>query len=335
MDDNERKLYPISFLPDDIVTHWGSVSYKIADLGSVDSMIGGGWFAGNTLSELMGTYLERVVGDETFEYYGLQFPIMIKEIKTSTWQPLQVNIPDAEAEERYDSLGKTALWYILDTGEDPKAYLGLSKDLTAGEFYQRCQDGSIKEVLNEITPVKGESILIEPGTVFAAGPGLTILEVSESSELAFNIHNWGVDLPDGEELLLEEAFDLINMGKHRRAHAADATLADRDEFVVKKLDLKDPLHIFSVQPGCFAVYHCLSGEAAIQPSPGAEGFDQVIFKAGQTVLLPSEVHDILLLPLMEGTSLLEVSVKERRDADSYTGAPSEDQAPDPHIRNWN
>ena len=91
MEDNNRKLYPLRFVDEGADVPWGHVSYQIADLGFKDSMIDNGWFGGNTLSELMGTYLERVVGDDVFEFYGLQFPVMVKVMDVTAWQPLQMN----------------------------------------------------------------------------------------------------------------------------------------------------------------------------------------------------------------------------------------------------
>ncbi len=330
MEEKERRLYPMKFLDNSSQTPWGHVSYKIADLGFVNSMVAEGWFGGNTLEELMGTYMERVVGDDAFEYYGLQFPILIKEIQTSGWQPLQVNVPDGEAEQRYDSLGKAAMWHVLEAEPEAKLYLGLKRDVEPEDFYRRCLEGRIEEILNEFRPVKGDSFIIDPGTVFAAGPGLTILEISESSELTFNIHDLGSNLTEDDPILLEEAFDLITFLKYSPS-------AEREEFKVTRMNLKDPLHIFSDQPGPFSTYSCVSGEAIIQPGPGAESFTQVNFKAGQTVLVPSEVNDILLLPAREGTVLLETTVERRTDPDSYIGDSQPDSAdsPDPHLRIWN
>ncbi len=241
-----------------------------------------------------------------------------------------MNVPDGEAEQRYDSLGKAAMWHVLEAEPDAKLYLGLKRDVEPEDFYRRCMEGRIEEILNEFHPVRGDSFTIEPGTVFAAGPGLTILEISESSELTFNIHDLGSNLSGDDPLFLEEAFDLITFLKYSPA-------AEREEFKVTRMDLKDPLHIFSDQPGPFSTYSCVSGEAIIQPGPGAESFTQVNFKAGQTVLVPSEVNDILLLPAREGTVLLETTVERRTDPDSYIGDSQPDSAdsPDPHLRIWN
>ena len=328
MEGKDKKLYPVIFLEDVAEMPWGQVCYQIADLGFKDSMIADGWFGGNTLSELMGTYMERVVGDDAFEYYGLQFPLMVKVMKTTGWQPLQVNIGDTEAEERYDSFGKTSFWYIAQADEDARMFLGLKRDVSAEEFYVRSQDGSVREVLNEIKPVAGDSFLIEPGTVFAAGPGLTIIEIGECSEMGFALQ---------DPLLLEEAFDLIDFHRYVPGGTGES-LAKCEVFTVRKMDLRDPLHIFSEQPGSFAIYHCLSGEAAIQPYGDDKDFPAKTFKTGQSILVPSEVNDYLILPTKEGTILLEAVAERRVPRDSYTGDSGEyedSDAPDPHVRNWN
>ena len=338
MEETNKRLYPIEFLDNDIEMPWGRVCYHIADLGSVDSMVAAGWFGGNTLSELMGTYLERVVGDDSFEFYGLQFPVLVKEIKTTGWQPLQVNVGDEEAEVRYDSLGKKAFWYVKDASEGASLYLGLKREVDASGFYDRCLDGSIRDILNEVHPEKGSCFLIEPGTVFSAGPGLTILEIAECSELTFNLHGWG--LPENGEPELEEAFDLIDFRKHsspevQGVNSVGKVLAKCDEFTVTKFELKDALHIFSDQPGAFAVYHCLSGEALVKvPSESGEPGDWKI-RSGHTMLIPSEVNDYMIFPSKEGTVLLEATVERRTLPDSYTDGKPEEDAPDPHVRNWN
>ena len=308
MEEIDKKLYPLRFLDEGEGMPWGHVSYQIADLGFKDSMIADGWFGGNTLSELMGTYMERVVGDEAFEYYGLQFPLMVKVMDVTGWQPLQVNVPDKIAEERYDSFGKTAFWYIREASDDAVMYLGLNRDVPAGEFYGRCQDGTVTEVLNEVRPKKGDCFILSPGTVFAAGPGLTIIEIAECSELALNLHGWGRSLPGPEEILLEEAFDFIDFSRYSPEGATPQppVLADCPEFKVTKMELRDPVRMSSEQPGSFAIYHCLSGEALVD--------NRVRLKTGHSILLPSELNDYTLFPASNGTVLLEALVGRRETA---------------------
>ncbi len=345
MEDNKRKLYPLRFVDEGADVPWGHVCYQIADLGFKDSMIDNGWFGGNTLSELMGTYLERVVGDDVFEFYGLQFPVMVKVLDVNGWQPLQMSAPDDVAAERYDSFGKTALWYVQEAAPGAELLLGFNRDVNPSEFYARCQDGTAKEVLNVIRPHKGEAFLITPGTVFAAGPGLRIVEIAESSELVFSLHNWGVEMPDSEGLLLEEAFDMIDFNKYVPEPVTEDKLAVRPEFVVTKLDLKDGLHIFSEQPGSFAIYYCASGEATVQiPVENDKGQKTITpypLKKGHSILVPSELNDFFLIPTASGTIILEALVEKRLVRDSYTNQEVEPgffagaETQDPHIREWN
>lgn len=345
MENDNRKLYPLRFVDEGADLPWGHVSYQIADLGFKDSMVDNGWFGGNTLSELMGTYLERVVGDDVFEFYGLQFPIMVKVMDVNGWQPLQMTADDDVAAERYDSFGKTALWYILDAAPESELLLGFKRDVNPAEFYSSCQNGTVKELLNVVKPRKGDAFMIKPGTVFAAGPGLRIIEIAESSELVFNLHNWGVELPDSEELMLGEAFDLIDFRRCLPESLTGDKLAVRPEFLVTKLDLKDGLHISSEQPGSFAVYFCVSGEATVQipveDDKGSRSVETYSLKSGHSILVPSELNDFFLIPVSRDTVLLETLVEKRLVKDSYTnqevdpGSFVEVDAPDPHVREWN
>ena len=88
----EKKLYPLRFIPvasrrpwggHDLMKKLGKVfvecdedgnekeisideligeSWEVADMGVEDSVVKDGWLAGNTLSDLMETYLEKIVG---------------------------------------------------------------------------------------------------------------------------------------------------------------------------------------------------------------------------------------------------------------------------------
>ena len=101
-----NKLYPMSFCPLEDEYVWGKESFELADLGYRDSLIREGWLASNSISELMDTYMDRVVGDLSFSLYGRQFPLQIKRISCEGKMPLRVHPDDATAEERYDALGK-------------------------------------------------------------------------------------------------------------------------------------------------------------------------------------------------------------------------------------
>ena len=260
----EKKLYPFRFcsLQDDY--SWGSDEFKLADLGYRDSLIRDGWLAGNAISEVMDTYLDRVVGDNVYAFWGRQFPVQVKHIKVKGKMPLRVH-PDAEtAVQRYDLLGREKLWYVLRAGAGARLLLGFKRDTDASELYGKCADGSVEELLNSVTTVAGDFFHIRPGVPHAAAGDIEIIEVSESSPLDFCLCSWGEEVSEEEfdpALSIVDALDFIDYKAwsapekpHWHKGEVVRKLIDIPEFTVSLLQLTDPLHIYSERFDSFILY---------------------------------------------------------------------------------
>lgn len=238
----EKKLYPFKFVPVASRRPWGGSalvkelgknfvecdeegnetvlgddvligeSWELADMGVEDSVVANGWLAGNTISELMETYLERIVGEDVYNHYGRQFPLLIKFLDINDKLSVQVHPDDEVAAERYDSLGKAEIWYVMDAKPGAKMYCGFNREVSAQEFYDRCHAGTVDEVLNVIEPRKGDVIFITPGTVHAADGGLLIAEIQESSDMTFRLYDWGREFnpATARKTHLDEAIDVID-----------------------------------------------------------------------------------------------------------------------------
>ncbi len=427
----EKKLYPFRFIPVASKRPWGGhdlmkklgkefveldeddneipvspdaligESWEIADMGIEDSVVKDGWLAGNTLSDVMETYLEKVVGEDVYKYYGRQFPLLIKFLDIHGKLSVQVHPDDEMAAERYDSLGKAEIWYVMDAEPGAKVYMGFNREVSAQEFYDRCHKGTVEEVLNVIYPKKGDAIYVAPGTVHAAEGGLLIAEIQESSDLTFRLYDWGreFDPATARQMHLEEAIDLIDYGKfdeglyrkgplwgdeassepckvpepfwafscscgcddehctcgddctcgcheggechcheeghechcgghsehhHHHEHHGDKiaeTLVESPQFNVTKLNLTDPLHIYTEQFASFIIYMCVEGEASIQvpteSADGQKGMDNYVLKAGETILIPAQMEDFYLVPRDRQTVLLEAVTHPVDEVDEY------------------
>lgn len=311
--EEERKLYPFVLIP---VSETPDEVFHLADLGFPDSMIRNGWLSTNTLSEIMETYMDRVVGDGVFASFGRQFPVMIKTIKLHGRTPLTVHPDDEIAAQRFDFLGKAKIWHFSKVSDDTVFYFGFRRDVESGEFYDACKGGDVEALLNAVKPRQGESWYIPPGVVHAASGKAEIVEIAESSPLDFRVFNWGESEegldPFDAELTLEAAFDFINYGEFvpvpleaspvqgmRRIYSGP-------EFNVSVIPLEDPLRIDNTGNESFSAYLCLKGEAAVRTDGGEEG---AVVKAGEAVLVPAETEVFYLVPLAEGTSLVEVLVE--------------------------
>lgn len=378
----EKKLYPFKFIPVASKRPWGGdalvkvmgknfvecdeegnevklgadvkigESWELADMGIEDSVVADGWLAGNTISELMETYLERIVGEKVYNYYGRQFPLLIKFLDINDRLSVQVHPDDEVAAERYDSLGKAEIWYVMDAKPGAKIFAGFNKEMSAQELYDRCKNGTVEEVMNVITPRKGDSLLITPGTVHAADGGILIAEIQESSDMTFRLYDWGREFnpATARPLHLEEAIDIIDYRKfddslfrkgplwEKECHCHDdechchedkvaETLAERPEFWATKINLTDPLHIYTEQFESFIVYICVEGAASIQvPSKNDRGEDcmeNYEFAKGETILVPAEMPDFFLVPRDRSTVLLEAVCRPEEGPDEYIDPETE------------
>ena len=364
----EKKLYPLKFLPLAAKKPWGGnvlvdgmrkkfvecdedgnetilggdvpvgESWELADMGLQDSVVAEGWLAGNTISEVMETYLERVVGEKVYNYYGRQFPVLIKFLDIQNKLSVQVHPDDEIAAERYDALGKAELWYVMDAQLGAKMYCGFSKDMTAQEFYDRCKNGTVDEILNVIYPKKGDVIYIRPGTVHAADGGLLIAEIQESSDIAFRLYDWGRehDSATARPIHLEEGIDVIDYSTFDQSlyrkgplwgddaaheHGPVDSLIETPQFNVSKVKLTDPLHIYTDQFESYIVYVCLEGAASIQVPATKENGESYMenyeFSEGETILIPAEMSDFYLVPRDRATVLLEVVTRPEDELDDY------------------
>ena len=114
MTEEKKALYPLVFAAEEEKKVWGREIRLLGDTGLSDSTVTEGWLAGNTLSELMDTYTERIVGDQVMSWYGRQFPVMAKILDIRNRISLQVHPDDEIASQRYDALGKTVFWQVLE-----------------------------------------------------------------------------------------------------------------------------------------------------------------------------------------------------------------------------
>jgi mannose-6-phosphate isomerase len=387
----EKKLYPLKFIPVASRRPWGGhdlvqklgkkfvecdeegnevpvpseeligESWELADMGVEDSVVAEGWLAGNTISEIMETYLEQVVGEAVYNHYGRQFPLLIKFLDINDKLSVQVHPDDKVAAERYDSLGKAEIWYVMDAKPGAKMYCGFTREVSAQEFYDRCHNGTVDEILNVIEPRKGDVIYITPGTVHAADGGLLIAEIQESSDMTFRLYDWGREFnpATARKTHLDEAIDVVDyrafdFGLYRKGplwgeeashqpchtgvleeeeHGHDhegtvvETLVECPQFNVTKLALTDPLHIYTEQFESFIVYICLEGAASIQvPSVKENGESYMAnyeFSKGETILVPADMPDFYLVPRDRSTLLLEAVTRPVEEADEYIDPTTE------------
>ena len=292
-------------------------SFELYEFGEDhSSVITNGFLAGNDISSILETYMGDLVGDNIFEFFGNQFPLLIKYLNVEGRHSVQVHPTDEVAAERYDCLGKNEFWYVVDAKPDARIYMGLNRDSSAAEFYAKCKDETVPEIMNIYHPRPGDCFYIKAGTVHAAEGGIVIAEIQENSDATLRLYDWGFENnPTTRRAIhLDEAIDCIDYEKYkavelfRPASMASGVVCDCKWFTISVIPLKER---YSSDPelfNSFIVYMCTAGAATLEWDGGSEEI-----AAGDTILIPAAMGAYSFTPKAEGTSLMEAHIRKLED----------------------
>ena len=319
-----KRLYPLKFKPADKPKAWGSEAWDICGFDDEASVVSEGFLAENDLADILETYLGDLVGDEVFDYYNLHFPLLIKHLDIRDRLSVQVHPDDTVAAERFDSYGKTEFWYVLEAEPTARVYMGFKEDTDAGELYRACKEGRADQLLNVYVPRPGDCFFIPAGTVHAAGGGLKIAEIQESSDITFRLYDWGRENNPAtrRETHLDEALDCIDYKKYDEASCSAhlspddpvSVIVNAPQFVITSMPLHGPAKVRMEEFKSCIVYICTAGSAKLETDGQAW-----TISAGETVLVPASVDEILLTPLAKGTHLLQTHLPQPPKEDVYDG----------------
>ncbi|HIZ85280.1 MAG TPA: class I mannose-6-phosphate isomerase [Candidatus Coprenecus stercoravium] len=337
----KKAIYPLKFVPEPKERVWGGhrlatqfnkpfdpekvigESWEISGFEEDSSMIAGGWLDGNPLFDVIETYMDEIVGDDNYKRFGNEFPILVKLLDISDRLSVQVHPDDETAFDRHNSYGKTEAWYVLDADPDARIYMGFNKDMDVREFLDRCAAGTLEEVLNVVTPHKGDFFFIEAGTVHSAGGGLAIAEIQQLSDVTYRIYDWGRENnpATARQMHVDQALSCINYRKYDGSafvpaggDAPSKRLVTSKYFIANELNLSAPVRIWPDRYESFILYSCLEGEASLTPSDSKENYTLL---RGEWILVPAAMSEFVLAPSVPGTKLMEVYIGKAEEKDDY------------------
>jgi mannose-6-phosphate isomerase len=219
---------PFALLPTFAERPWG-----VTDLSpwfaspAPGTRIGEAWFTaddnptstGRTLGELTRAHPAEILGAGQ----GAECPLLVKILFTSERLSVQVHPDDAYAAEHHGgSRGKTEAWHVIAAEPHATIGLGLSAPLTRAQGEAAALSGEIEHLMDWRPACAGDTFLVPAGTVHALGPGLTLIEVQEQSDITYRLFDYG----RGRQLHLERGFDVADLGPYvlgnDTRHTADA-----------------------------------------------------------------------------------------------------------------
>jgi mannose-6-phosphate isomerase len=108
--------------------------------------------------------------------------------------------------------GKTECWFVFSARPDAELVLGWTRDTSRKEYERRVADGTLGDILRKIPVKAGDTVYIPAGRVHAIGPGVTVFETQQASDLTYRMFDWNRVGLDGKprELHVEKAADVLH-----------------------------------------------------------------------------------------------------------------------------
>jgi mannose-6-phosphate isomerase len=324
-----NKLYPLKFKPIYKDKIWGGQKIKTLlgqNVGNIPNCgeawllsgvegsqteVENGYLAGNDLNELIEVYMDDLVGGKVYDRFGEEFPILVKVLDTNDWLSIQVHPDDEMAMERHQSLGKTEMWYIMDTDPGSELICGFNQKMDKDKYVKALNDKKIPEIMKREVVKKGDVYFIPAGRVHALGPGMLLAEIQETSDVTYRIYDWDRIDQAGEfrELHTDMALDAIDFEQqddykthYKEKDNETVELASCEHFTTNVIHLIKPIEKDYEELDSFVIYTCTEGAFRLE----CDG-DIVEVKAGEAVLLPATTRKVNLYPHKE-TRLLEVYI---------------------------
>lgn len=275
-------------------------SWDISGVKGSISKVANGFLKGNNLQEIIEVYMGELVGDEVFEQFGLDFPLLIKNLDCNDTLSVQVHPNDELAAERHDSFGKTEMWYIADADEGAVIYLGFkNKHITREEYIRAVAEGTVADILQAVPVKKGDVYFIPAGTVHALAKGLNVIEIQQTSDITYRIFDWNRVDSEGKsrELHTALAVDAIDfesgVEECRRPYEPQANkevnIVDCDFFKTDMLVVEGVAELDYAGRDSFTIYMCLEGSVELDMEGEKESLS-----AGEVLLIPASANEVIL-----------------------------------------
>ena len=145
------ELYPLKFAPLFKYRIWGGSklktvlhkeyteenigeSWEISDVSGDETRVENGFLKGKTLKELTKQFKGDFVGENVYQNFGEDFPLLIKFIDAETPLSIQVHPSNEIAKERHNSFGKNEMWYVMQADENAELIVGFDEEINKESY---------------------------------------------------------------------------------------------------------------------------------------------------------------------------------------------------------
>lgn len=275
---------------------WGSESWQISGVAGSETIVACGEDKGKTLNQIVKEQKENLIGEENYQRFGDEFPLLIKFIDAKRDLSIQVHPNDEIAKKHGKSHGKTEMWYALDCASDAKLYCGLKKEITPAEYKAMVDNDTITDALACYEVKEDDVFYIPAGRIHAIGGGCKVAEIQQTSDVTYRIYDYKRKDKDGNyrELHTEKAAESIDYSvqanyrtKYQPTKNEGVLIAECPYFTTAIYDLTEPMTLDYSELDSFVILIAVKGQGTII----ADG-EELDFAKGDTILLPATTGEV-------------------------------------------
>lgn len=322
-------LYPIKFKPilqqkiwggDRLITEFKKKSnlsnigesWELSAVDNFVSEVSNGELRGDSLTNLIKQFKEKLVGEKVYSVFGNNFPLLFKFIDANDDLSIQLHPNDELAKKRHNSFGKTEMWYVLNANNNSKLYAGFSKKINENIYIKKNSQDRILDLIHVDKVKKGDAFFIDVGTIHAIGKGVLIAEIQQTSNITYRVYDWNRLNSEGKERELHtslalDALDFSKVGSckldYNKLPNTPNEIYSCKYFTTNKINVVNGINRDVKVIESFIVYMCVEGEGVLSIGERKEKIEK-----GETLLIPA-IANFINISTINGVELLEVYIR--------------------------
>jgi mannose-6-phosphate isomerase len=287
-------------------------SWEVSTVPGSVSMVSTGPLKGKYLQQLIEEYKELLVGQRVFEKFHTNFPLLIKYLDAQEDLSVQVHPNDALAAKRYNGLGKSEMWYIMDASKEAQINVGFNQSLDKQTFVQAFEKGQLQTLLNMESVKKGDTFYLPAGRIHYIGKGILLAEIQQTSDITYRIYDFDRKDDEGNprELHVTQAIEALDFTQlddyHTRYELKENTAAQLVHcpyFVTDIIAISDSYSVKTSIEESFKIVMVVEGSGELMYSMEKEEV-----KVGDVHLIPANNQNVEYKSGMKGLKIIEIHV---------------------------
>lgn len=272
-------------------------SWEISGVKDNETIVADGPYAGKKLNELVEELKGKLVGEDNYQRFGNEFPLLIKFIDARQDLSIQVHPTDEIAKMQGKERGKTEMWYLMDSDKDATLLCGLKKKITPEEYAQMVENDTIVDAIDRYEVKEGDCFFLPAGRIHAIGTGCFLAEIQQTSDVTYRIYDFKRKDKNGNyrQLHTKEAAECINYNvesnyrtEYTPVKNQGVSLVQCPYFNTAVYDLDEPMTIDYSELDSFVILIGVKGNSTITDNEG----NTFTLQAGESVLVPATTETL-------------------------------------------